>query len=43
MKKMYTCKSLGNIYIHISWKCIHANLIEMDRCKSHPNGYMEIS
>ena len=41
---MYTCKSHGNVYMQISWKCIHSNLIEMDNtCKSHANRHMEIS
>ena len=35
---MYTSKSHENVSMQISWKCVHANLIEMDTWKSHPNG-----
>ena len=32
---MDTCKSHGNVYMQISWKFIHANLMKMYTCKSH--------
>ena len=27
---MYICKSHANVYMQISWKCIHENLIKME-------------
>ena len=40
---MYICKSHKNVYMQISWKCIDANLIEMDTWKGHENAHMPIS
>ena len=41
--KPHTCKSHGNVSMQISWKCIHAHLMEMHTCISQGNVYMPMS
>ena len=41
--QIYIWKSHENVYMKISWKWMHANLIKMCRYKSHEYVYMLIS
>ena len=40
---MDTWKSDEYVYMQISWKCEHTNLMNMYTCKSHENVYMQIA